>query len=190
MFKKVWKNAFFGSLRFAMQFRHESFIYSGNTSKQLAYITTFQIPKLKKRNPHSKISGIWTLRGGCLLPPKRAIVQVGSKFDARPMSVCLSVRVRVTLLSGIPGPFSRNWSTFGLVKSVQYSAKVRSFWFLFGLFSPKSNPKPTHLHAVLNRFNWPKKWSFFGHLSSNRTNGSEWRWSRHSIYDSLSHVVD
>ena len=60
---------------------------------------------------------LYQLTTTTLLPPKGAIVQVGSKFDVRPSSV----RVRW-------------WKSplFGSVKSVHYSVKVRWFWLVFG----------------------------------------------------------
>ena len=51
----------------------------------------------------------WSQESGCsFLPAKRAIVQVGSKFDVRPVSVRRLSVVRVTPLSECPGP--KTWS--------------------------------------------------------------------------------
>ena len=104
------------------------------------------------------------------LPAKRAIVQVGSKFDVRPVSV----RRRLSVSRFFPHKQCRFHcsplfgSVFRSLKSLKHFAKCVGFWLLLGENNPKTNQNPTHFAKCLSDFRDLKSGYFLDHLSKSK----------------------
>ena len=93
-----------------------------------------------------KVLSLKDLGGSIVAPRRGAIVQAGSKFDVRPVSVVVVV-VRRHVFPHKQCRFHGSplfGSVFRSVKSLEHFAKCFRFGLLLGENNPKTNQNPTH----------------------------------------------